>query len=45
LHPDSALLTIAIATAAGLVGQLIGHRLRVPAIVPLLAFELSMGDR
>jgi NhaP-type Na+/H+ or K+/H+ antiporter len=43
VHPDSALLTIAIATAAGLVGQLIGHRLRVPAIVPLLAFGVLLG--
>jgi NhaP-type Na+/H+ or K+/H+ antiporter len=43
LHPDSALLTIALATAAGLIGQLLGHRLRVPAIVPLLAFGVLLG--
>jgi NhaP-type Na+/H+ or K+/H+ antiporter len=43
VHPDSALLTIAIATAAGLIGQLIGHRLRIPAIVPLLAFGVLLG--
>jgi len=31
-----ALLTIALAVAAGMLAQVLGHRLRVPAIVPLL---------
>jgi NhaP-type Na+/H+ or K+/H+ antiporter len=43
LHPDTALLTIAAAAAAGLIAQLLGHRLRLPAIVPLLAFGVLLG--
>jgi NhaP-type Na+/H+ or K+/H+ antiporter len=43
VHSDAALLTIAAATAAGLIAQLLGHRLRLPAIVPLLAFGVLLG--
>jgi NhaP-type Na+/H+ or K+/H+ antiporter len=43
LHSDAALLTVVAATAAGLLAQLIGHRLRLPAIVPLLAFGVLLG--
>ncbi len=43
MHQDTALLTIATAAAAGLVAQLLGHRLRLPAIVPLLAFGVLLG--
>jgi NhaP-type Na+/H+ or K+/H+ antiporter len=43
LHPESALLTIASATAAGLLAQLLAHRWRLPAIVPLLAFGVLLG--
>jgi NhaP-type Na+/H+ or K+/H+ antiporter/Trk K+ transport system NAD-binding subunit len=37
------LLTVAWATAAGLLAQVIGHRWRIPAIVPLLAFGVLLG--
>ena len=40
---DPALLTIAWATCAGLLAQLFGHRLRVPAIVPLLVLGIALG--
>jgi NhaP-type Na+/H+ or K+/H+ antiporter len=40
---DPALLTIALAVAAGMLAQLIGHRLRVPAIVPLLVLGVALG--
>ncbi len=40
---DPALLTIALAVAAGMFAQLVGHRLRVPAIVPLLALGVALG--
>jgi NhaP-type Na+/H+ or K+/H+ antiporter len=40
---DPALLTIALAVAAGLLAQIIGHRLRVPAIVPLLVLGVALG--
>ncbi|MGZ8470119.1 MAG: cation:proton antiporter domain-containing protein [Gemmatirosa sp.] len=40
---DPALLTIAAAVAAGLLAQIIGHRLRVPAIVPLLVLGVALG--
>jgi NhaP-type Na+/H+ or K+/H+ antiporter len=43
MHADSALLTVASATAAGLLAQLLGHRWRLPAIVPLLAFGVLFG--
>jgi NhaP-type Na+/H+ or K+/H+ antiporter len=43
MHSDAALLTIAAAAAAGLLAQLLGHRLRLPAIVPLLAFGVLLG--
>ena len=43
MHPESALLTIASATAAGLLAQLLAHRWRLPAIVPLLAFGVLLG--
>ncbi|MFN2565655.1 MAG: cation:proton antiporter [Gemmatimonadaceae bacterium] len=42
-HPDTALLTIVVAAAGGLLAQLIGHRWRMPAIVPLLAFGVLLG--
>ena len=40
---DPALLTIAWATAAGLLAQILGHRWRIPAIVPLLIFGVALG--
>lgn len=40
---DAALLTVAWATAAGLLAQLIGHKWRIPAIVPLLALGVLLG--
>jgi NhaP-type Na+/H+ or K+/H+ antiporter len=43
VHADAALLTIAWSTAAGLLAQLVGHRWRLPAIVPLLAFGVLLG--
>jgi NhaP-type Na+/H+ or K+/H+ antiporter len=43
VHAEAALPTIAAATAAGLLAQLLGHRLRLPAIVPLLAFGVLFG--
>lgn len=42
-HTETALYTVAAATAFGLVAQLIGHRWRIPAIVPLLAFGVALG--
>src|SRR5919206_4201218 len=41
--PDAALLTIVTATAGGLLAQLVGHRWRIPAIVPLLAMGVLLG--
>ena len=44
MHDDVAvLLTIVWATGAGLLAQLLAHRLRVPAIVPLLAIGVLLG--
>ena len=40
---DPALLTIALAVAAGMLAQILGHRLRVPAIVPLLVLGVVLG--
>jgi NhaP-type Na+/H+ or K+/H+ antiporter/Trk K+ transport system NAD-binding subunit len=40
---DYALLTIAWAAAAGMLAQVVGHRLKIPAIVPLLAVGLALG--
>jgi NhaP-type Na+/H+ or K+/H+ antiporter len=40
---NSALATIAAATAAGLAAQLLGARLRIPALVPLLALGMLLG--
>src|SRR5687767_7190417 len=40
---DLALLTIVWATGAGLLAQLLAHRLRIPAIVPLLAAGVILG--
>jgi NhaP-type Na+/H+ or K+/H+ antiporter len=40
---DPALLTIALAVAAGLLAQVLGHRLRIPAIVPLLVLGVALG--
>lgn len=42
-HTEPALLTIAWATMAGLAAQLLGHRWRMPAIVPLLVFGMALG--
>lgn len=42
-HADPALLTIAWAAIAGLLAQVLGHRMRVPAIVPLLALGMLLG--
>ena len=43
LHPESALLAIVWATAGGLLAQLLAHRWRIPAIVPLLAMGMILG--
>ena len=40
---DPALLTIALTVAAGMLAQVLGHRLRVPAIVPLLVLGVALG--
>src|ERR671924_885941 len=40
---DLALLTVVWATGAGLLAQLLAHRLRIPAIVPLLAVGVILG--
>jgi NhaP-type Na+/H+ or K+/H+ antiporter len=40
---DPALLTIALVVAAGILGQVVGQRLRIPAIVPLLALGVALG--
>jgi NhaP-type Na+/H+ or K+/H+ antiporter len=40
---DLVLLTIVWATGAGLMAQLLAHRLRIPAIVPLLAVGVMLG--
>jgi NhaP-type Na+/H+ or K+/H+ antiporter len=40
---DPVLLTIVWATGAGLVAQLLAARLRIPAIVPLLAVGVILG--
>ena len=40
---DPALLTIAWATVAGIFAQILGHRLRIPAIVPLLVLGMVLG--
>jgi NhaP-type Na+/H+ or K+/H+ antiporter len=40
---EPALVTIAIAAAVGLLAQVLGHRWRIPAIVPLLVFGLVLG--
>jgi NhaP-type Na+/H+ or K+/H+ antiporter len=40
---ENALLTIAWATAAGMLAQLVGHRWRIPALVPLLIFGVALG--
>lgn len=42
-HVDPALLTIAWATAAGLLAQVLAHRWKIPAIVPLLLFGVALG--
>ncbi len=42
-HVDPALLTMAAATAVGLLAQLIGARWKIPAIVPLLLFGMTLG--
>jgi NhaP-type Na+/H+ or K+/H+ antiporter len=42
-HPETALYTVAAATAFGLLAQLVGHRWRIPPIVPLLAFGVAIG--
>ncbi|MFN2398178.1 MAG: cation:proton antiporter [Gemmatimonadaceae bacterium] len=44
MHGDVAvLLTIVWATGAGLLAQLLAHRLQIPAIVPLLAMGVLLG--
>ncbi|MGH7717514.1 MAG: cation:proton antiporter [Gemmatimonadaceae bacterium] len=40
---DAALLTIVWTAGAGLAAQLLAHRLRIPAIVPLLAAGVLLG--
>src|SRR5918992_1177891 len=40
---DLVLLTIVWAAGAGLLAQLLAHRLRIPAIVPLLAVGVVLG--
>jgi NhaP-type Na+/H+ or K+/H+ antiporter len=44
MHPiDSALATFAIAAVVGLFAQVLSHRWRIPAIVPLLALGMLLG--
>ena len=44
MHPiDSALATFATAAVVGIVAQVLGHRWRIPAIVPLLALGMLLG--
>lgn len=43
MHGDAVLLTIVWATGAGLLAQLLAHRLRIPAIVPLLGTGVLLG--
>jgi NhaP-type Na+/H+ or K+/H+ antiporter len=44
MHPiDSALATFATAAVVGLFGQVLSHRWRIPAIVPLLALGMLLG--
>ena len=44
MHPaDEVLLTMVWAIGGGLTAQLLAHRLRIPAIVPLLAFGILLG--
>jgi NhaP-type Na+/H+ or K+/H+ antiporter len=43
MHGSDALLTIAWATAAGILAQVAAHRMRIPAIVPLLAIGVLLG--
>jgi len=43
MHGTEALVTIAWAAGAGLLAQLIGARLRIPAIVLLLALGVALG--
>jgi NhaP-type Na+/H+ or K+/H+ antiporter len=40
---DYALMTIAWAAVIGMLAQVIGNRMRIPAIVPLLAVGLALG--
>ena len=42
-HVDPALLTIAWAAVAGMLAQVLGHRWRIPAIVPLLVMGMLLG--
>src|SRR5690242_14297491 len=42
-HVDPALLTVAIAAVVGLFAQVLGHRWRIPSIVPLLVFGMVLG--
>jgi NhaP-type Na+/H+ or K+/H+ antiporter len=42
-HVDPALLTIVWATAAGILAQVLAYRLKIPAILPLLAIGLALG--
>ena len=43
MHGNAVLLTIVWATGAGLLAQLLAHRMRIPAIVPLLAIGVLLG--
>jgi NhaP-type Na+/H+ or K+/H+ antiporter len=40
---ESGLLTIAAAVAGGMVAQVVGHRWRIPSIVPLLVVGVALG--
>src|SRR5689334_12888141 len=42
-HVDPALIAVALAAAVGLFAQVLAHRWRIPAIVPLLAAGMALG--
>lgn len=40
---EPALVAIALSAVVGLIAQVLGHRWRIPAIVPLLVFGMALG--
>ncbi|MEM6455565.1 MAG: hypothetical protein AAF772_10755, partial [Acidobacteriota bacterium] len=43
LNPEVVMTTLAVAVFLGIVAQLIAHRLRLPAILPLLLLGMGAG--